>query len=523
MRLRFIALAAASVWAAASNAGVAQDGRAVVSAAVRAMGAGNLKTLVLSGSGSLAGIGQNVTPESPWPLARLKTYTRAIDVDALTSRFDAVRVQSNVESPVSQVIAAKAPWARQFDLWVSTPFAFLKGAMANPVTLRSEVVNDRRYSVVGFTVDGKYTVEGYISDANIVERVRTRVDNDVLGDMLVEGVFSDYRDFGGVKVPALTIVKQGGFPTLIAGVKGAEGNVPVTGPAAPAAAAPVPAAPATTVDAEKIAEGVYALKGGTHHSVLVEFSDHVTLIEGPQNDARALALIQAIKKLYPAKTLTQVVNTHAHFDHAGGLRTFVDAGATILTHESNKPFFERTFKAPRTLSPDGLERSKRAATVTGVGDKLVLTDTTRTLELHHVRSNPHHEGMLIAFLPREKILVEGDMYTPPAPDAPRPAADAPVNPNAMALLENLERLRVDVDAILPLHGSVKATRADLYAYVKKSLVPVSSLPDPAAAAEGGRGGRGGGRGGAAAPAPQGAPPAPQGPLPAPGRGGAPQP
>ena len=76
------------------------------------------------------------------------------------------------------------------------------------------------------------------------------------------------------------------------------------------------------------------------------------------------------------------------------------------------------------------------------------------------------------------------MYTPPAPDAPVPAANAPVNPNALALLTGLERLRLDFDTILPLHGTTKATRADLYAFVKKPLVPVSELPDPNAPTKG---------------------------------------
>ena len=102
-------------------------------------------------------------------------------------------------------------------------------------------------------------------------------------------------------------------------------------------------------------------------------------------------------------------------------------------------------------------------------------------------------GILIAFLPREKILVEADLYTPPAANAA--AASGPVNPAALALLDNLEKLRLDFDTILPLHGPGKVTRADLYAFVAKPLVPMASLlaPPPARAAAGARGGRGGGQ------------------------------
>jgi len=480
MRVGFFACGAAIALLIGAGAVQGQDAQTLVATASRTMGADTLKTLALTGSGSVGTLGQNVTPTAPWPLVSLKRYTRTIDVEAPAATLETVRIQNDRETSQTQAVPAGAPWGRRAELWVATPYAFLKGAASNPVTLRAEEVDHVRYNVVSFRVEGKYTVEGYISDANLVDRVRTWSDNDVLGDMPVEGLYRDYKDFGGVKVPTLTILKQGGFPTFIAGVAEAKVNVPVSMPAAPPAA---PAA-AVTVSAEKIATGVYYLKGGSHHSVLVEFADHLTLIEAPQNEARALAVLQEIRKLYPRKPLTQVINTHHHFDHAGGLRTLVDAGATVITHEINKPFYETTFKAPRTLNPDRLQQSKRAATVTGVTDRLVLSDATRKLELHALKGNAHDEGMLVAFFPAEKFLVEVDMYTPPAADAPAPAANAPVNPNALALLTSLERLRLDFDTILPLHGAMKATRADLYAFVKKPLVPVSELPDPDAPTRG---------------------------------------
>ncbi len=467
-----------------------QDAKAVVIAAAKAMGAENLRTIQFTGSGSNAGIGQNISPSRAWPMVRVKSYIREIDLEALASNVRAVRIQNNTDVTQTQVISANAPWSQQFDIWVM-PHAFLKGAMANPVTLRTERIGDLKYTVIAFIVQNRYRVEGYINDQNMVERVRTWIDNNVMGDMMVEGVYADYKDFGGVKFPTFLTVKQGGFPTLILNLNDAKANLPVTIPAA----TPTAAVTLLTVESEKIADGVYYLKGGTHHSVLVEFADHVTLIEAPQNEPRALALLEEARKLFPNKPLTQVVNTHHHFDHSGGLRAFVDAGATVVTHEINKPFYEKTFSAERTLNPDRLAQSKRQAKVLPVADKLAMKDATRTIEMHLVRDNPHHEGILMVFLPKERILVEADLYTPPNANAAAIPQNAPVNPNAVSLLENLERLRLDFDTILPLHGPGKVIRADLYTFIRKPLVAVSALPDPnATPAAGGRGG-GGGRGG----------------------------
>src|SRR5439155_8064993 len=97
------------------------------------------------------------------------------------------------------------------------------------------------------------------------------------------------------------------------------------------------------VQADKVADGVWYLTGGTHHSVLVEMNDHLVVIEGPQDDARASAVIAEVKKTVANKPIKYVVNSHQHFDHTGGLGAFIAEGATVITHEGNKAFFEKSF------------------------------------------------------------------------------------------------------------------------------------------------------------------------------------
>ena len=168
------------------------------------------------------------------------------------------------------------------------------------------------------------------------------------------------------------------------------------------------------------------MKGGTHHSVAIEQADHVVVVEGPQSEARSLAVIAKVKETIPNKPLRYLINTHVHFDHSGGLRTWVDEGATIVTHQMNKPYYEQAWAAPHTLNPDRLAQSKKSATFETVSDKHVLTDGKRSIEIHEIAGSGHNDGFLMVYLPKEKILIEGDAYTPAAADAPPPADAEPV-------------------------------------------------------------------------------------------------
>ena len=185
-------------------------------------------------------------------------------------------------------------------------------------------------------------------------------------------------------------------------------------------------APPVVATAEKLADGVYYVKGGTHHSVAIDQADHVVVVEGPQSEARSLAVIAKVKETIPNKPLRYLINTHVHFDHSGGLRTWVDEGATIVTHQMNKPYYEQAWAAPHTLNPDRLAQSKKSAMFETVADKHVLTDGKRAIEIYEIAGSGHNDGFLMVYLPKEKILIEGDAYTPAAAGAPPPRRAEPV-------------------------------------------------------------------------------------------------
>jgi len=463
--------------------GYGQEAKATLEGVAKAMG--DPKSLQYTGSGSTFAVGQNPAPGAPWPRFNAKNYTRMINYDTASMRDEIVRTQvepvrggggqpvvgeqrQNLmvsgthawnqvgENPPAPALVAVAD--RQHQLWI-TPHGVIKAAMKHNATVQAQTEGGKKMTTVSFVVPGQLKVKALVNDKNLVEKVDSWSPNPVLGDMLTETTYADYKDFGGVQFPTKITQKQGGFPSLDLTVSEVKPNAPVD--------LQVPdnvRQASVKVETDKVADGVWYITGGTHHSVLVEMNDHLVVIEGPQDDARATAVIAEVKKTVPTKPIKYVVNTHHHFDHAGGLGPFVAEGATIITHDVNKGFFEQSLTAPRTVQPDKLAQSGKKATVEGMQDKRVLSDGTRTMELYLIQGSTHHDGLIMAYLPKEKLLVEADAYTPGAPNASPPAQP---NPFSVNLYENIERLKLTVDQLLPLHGR-KVPLAELQKWIGKT-------------------------------------------------------
>jgi glyoxylase-like metal-dependent hydrolase (beta-lactamase superfamily II) len=473
----------------------AQDARAVLQAVARNIGADTVKTIQISGAGWNAAAGQSFSPAEDWPKFEVTSYTRVIDYDARFSREQTTRrqgtyppqggggtplqgeqrldfllsgnyawnVQGNNPVPIVRGYLDGIPVAelRQLEI-VLTPHGFVKAALAagaNPTAV-AWTPRGRRVTEVSFTALGKYRVSGTINDQNVIEFVQTRVANPVFGDMLYEIRYGPYKDFGGVKFPAVIHHHQGddrlnpGHNVMEIRVSAVQANVAVPAMAVPdAARAP---APPVRVESQKLAEGVWFVGGGSHNSMAVEFRDFVAVVEAPLNEERSLAVIAEVYRLAPNKPIRYLVNTHHHFDHSGGLRTYVAEGATIVTHQANRDFYEKVFfsPAPRALQPDRLFALNpdvvRDAVFEMVNQKYVLSDGTRTMDLYAVPGLGHASTMLVAYLPKERILVNADLYSPPAPGGPPPAA----NPNMVTLNQTIQRLKLDVAQHLPIHGRV---------------------------------------------------------------------
>ena len=207
---------------------------------------------------------------------------------------------------------------------------------------------------------------------------------------------------------------------------------------------------------------------GGYRSVAVEMKDHIVLIEAPQSEMTTSNIIVEVKKTIPNKPIKYVVNTHTHADHSGGLRAAVAEGAIVITHESNKPLYEKWFTNPRTLlMPDNLSQSEKKAKFEYMDEKKVLKDSMNTIELYHLDGVAHAEDMIVAYLPKIKTVVEADAFNAPAANAPPPQT---VNGLEKLFASELDRLKIDYTTIIPVHQpnpDREITKADLLKNIGK--------------------------------------------------------
>ncbi len=499
---------------AAAQTAVIPDAKAFMQTVATAMGTTNIKTMEYTGAGTVRAFGQSFSINDDWPRFEMPAFKRVIDFDAKYSREDLTRRQGNnpprggggtpLQGEQQQITLVNGNFAwnlnganvapqptaaeqRQIDVML-TPHGFVKAALqANDLTAVTMMMAlddgtigktagpaGRKVTYVAFTALGKYQMSGAIDDQNMLERAQTWMGNPVIGDHNYQWDFKAYKDWGnGVKFP--TNLHQHNVDVRYNGHHGYDINVTAVTVNGPVAVAAVPDAvrqarpPAVQVASSQLSPGVWLIAGGSHNSVAVEFKDFITVIEAPLNEERSLAVIKEVQRLIPNKMIRYLIVTHHHFDHSGGIRTYATQGATLVVHDASRRFYEEEVFYPhaRMMMPDTMSMyyprfaSNKLAVFDTVRSspenrtKHVISDGARTIELHPVQGLNHVADMLVAYLPTEKILVNADLYSPPAPGAQPPA----VNPSITSLNNNIQRLKLDVNQHVPIHG-VPGSHAD---------------------------------------------------------------
>src|SRR5262245_46440366 len=476
---------------------MAQDAKTVIANAQKALG--DLKSITYSGSAkdvAFQQCGSNAVDmncrATHDPMRPINSYVRVIDLTAPASRHTGATnnpAGGGATTPMpgtffQQVTPQQAdvsnPWAASLEFYI-TPWGFLKGAAANNATASKRKVEGKNYTVLTWSPTVKadsgknYVINGYVNEQNIVERVETWLADNIMGDMHILATYTGWKDFGGAMAPAKIVQTRGEWPYFQVDVTAAKANPPDVATLVPA---PAPAAgrggggggapggrgapPALTVTSEKLGDGLYRLTtgNGSYDSVIVEFKDYIMMLEAGQPEARALAYIAETKKLIPNKPIRYVMNTHPHADHTGGLPAMVAEGATIITQKNNEEFFDRALNTPRTLLNDTLAKNPKKAKIETVAEKKVYSDGTRTVEMYHVSPVPHSNGLLIAYIPKEKVLFQGDFSVNPG---------QPANDHVKALVPILEKLNLDFDRYINVHApAAPQTKADVWKAVGKT-------------------------------------------------------
>ena len=474
---------------------MAQDAKTVIANAQKALGdpisitySGSAKDVAFQQCGANATA--TVCQGTHDPMRPITNYVRVIDLAAPTSRHTGgtnnigpggsttVTPGTFFQQVTPQQADLSQPWGASLELYL-TPWGFLKGAAANNATASRKRVDGKSYTVLSWSPavkapSGKsYTINGYVNDKNLVERVETWNGDNIMGDMHILATYSGWQDFGGTLAPAHIVQTRGGWPFFTVDVTAAKANPPdleslapvpanrASGPLGGPPGGGAPPAP-LVVTTEKLGDGLWRLTtgAGSYDSLVVEFKNYIMMLEAGQSVARASAYITEAKQLVPNKPIRYVMNTHPHSDHTGGLPALVAEGATIITQKNNEKFLEAALNTPRTLLDDVLAKNPHKARFETVSEKKVYSDGTRTVEMYHIYPAPHSNGLIVAYIPKEKVLFQGDFSVNPG---------QPANVHVKALVPALEKLKlVDFDRYINVHASAAPqTKADVWAAMGK--------------------------------------------------------
>lgn len=447
------------------QAPVAQEaGRVLVGRVAAAMGGPQrilaVRTLLLQGAGDAYRLGQAATPEAALPRVAITSRRHAIDFANRRWALDEVRERRASDGTVTSERQRTAYDAVAFDLVDDTtarraaaredadradellqhPIGFMQLALAPGADLtvsRGHAGAQLLHmEIAGFQFDMAID-----SVTMLPARIERAMHHPVLGDIVLSSHFSDWRLVDSVRVP-MRVARRIDARWTIADIRidSARLNDGVGDLSAPASVLESePPPPVVVVLTDELAPGVWHVTGQSHHSVVIEMADHLMLVEAPQDDARTLAVIGLARALRPQKPLRTVVNTHHHFDHAGGLRAAIAEGLTVITHEGNRAFVDSLAARRHHLVADALAARPRVPHIEAVSTRHVIAHGT-TVELHHVRGSPHAATMLMVYLPASRLLIAADL--------------APAE-----LLANIDRLGLDVDRVVPLHGRVTPAAA----------------------------------------------------------------
>ena len=484
------ALAVLAVLSGCASTPAPVDAAGLIARAEATLGSSAMTTLTYRGRGTRVAVGQAYKPDAPPQVLQMRAHSRAMHFDERAYREEFIRspaaatpAEAGAASPQAgetrgvvlarqafswdvvgvAVAPAQTSWvSRMHDLWLSTPQGALKAASRHGATAGRHWAGLRRMDTLSFTVPGQFSATLLLERDGRVARIDSVLPDPLRGDIAVRTDFIDYRQRGKLLFPQQIMQHQDGVRVLDVQVGSVvlDANVEITVPENVRTSGNAPAV-------ELLADRVWLLAGGTHHSVLIEQATQLVLVEAPLDDERGRALLGAARRLADAKPLGVVVSTQHHLDHVGGLRVMAAEGATLLIGAPAKSWLEASFRRPLTQRPDPLGERAEPPRVQAVAERWVFDDAERPVEVHVVRDSPHAAGMLMVWLPQQQLLIQADAWTPgPSGADPPPQPE----PDLVNLLDNLQRLGIKPLRVVSLHGRVMPA-AEMYRQAARPAPP----------------------------------------------------
>lgn len=351
------------------------------------------------------------------------------------------------------------------------PHLFLATAYETaPSTLRflgHQVFNGRPHDVITFASgNGVQWTLFFDARTNLLSKYELMVSDNVAGDAAQETIFPSYRTVGKIKVPTKRLTMRAGDLTEEVSYNEVQFNVklPESAFAKPDGFEELPAPTPAAVKETKLGDGVYLFESGAN-SLVVEFADHVMVIEPYAGGRGAKPTINKVREMFPNKPLKYVVITHHHDDHSGGLRSYIAEGIAVVTTAANQRYFENMAAAEFSITRDDQGKQRRKPVFEFVQNKKrVFTDGTQTVEIIDIGPSPHANEMLIAYLPKEKIVFQGDLVNLPNSGKYMPTT---VNDSTVHFFDSIKRMGLAVDRVTAVHGP-STTLDDLRKAIEKS-------------------------------------------------------
>jgi glyoxylase-like metal-dependent hydrolase (beta-lactamase superfamily II) len=460
-----------------------------------------LRTLQIVGYGELAYFngGGNITgdPRAPQKWQKVLDYTRTIDLEHGRTRveqrlkMDFVfastvgqlglnRTSDTLDGDVAYNIGGgflAAPQAgpprpqpagpaavrqRRMEL-LAHPVTIVRAAL-DPATRLSNLRRQGDLQLVDVTVRQGDTLTLAVARASNLPAWVSYVGPNVnLGDVRYQTAFVGYVPEKGVQLPtgfATTI----DFRDVVQSKLYVDRNIvdaPIDDLSAPASVRQ-PAAPqgpgggaAASPKPMKVADHVWFMNGNT----FFEFDDHITMVEANRTDAALRAVLDVANGLVPGKRVTQVIQSHHHFDHSAGLRAAVAEGLTIISRRGNEGIFREMVARPARLFPDALGRNPRPLKFIPVDDHLELKDSTNEIDIYHIVGNYHMADGVIIHVPASNLLVEADLTT----------QEWDFNWWGDSLMNNIEHRKLKVDTNLAVHAQKPYPLAEVVAAIERQV------------------------------------------------------